>query len=316
MIQRNKRFTFIASFELTRHQNHLVLNARLHTVPQTRGVVGRGHVTRRGVANGDVRARLPHLRGLLAVPAPAQHPLAGREVGGDEDSVHDLTGSPIARAVPLLRPGVGFMAGVGAVGVSGAVGGARWLEGHACVFPRGQAPGTFLAHARYGIHGPCGARGRGALVHEDAADGEARAVVPEQRLLVAREREGRALETLLGQLFALGTQAVLVTTAVVISYCPSNFNAGTCHPFGARWRIWQNLGAMLTHLGDAGVCKHGVGSTPSVFPQRASCLATAVHHRCRSRGPPRVVTEAVVPVASNRHSFGIVWESRFKCSVT
>ena len=66
--------------------------------------------------------------------------------------------------------------------------------------------------ALVGAH-PCGARGRGALVHEDAADGEARAVVPEQRLLVARERERRALETLLGQLFALGTQAVLVTCA-------------------------------------------------------------------------------------------------------
>jgi hypothetical protein len=73
-----------------------------------------------------VGARRPHLRRLLAIPAPAHDPSARLKIGGDADLVHNLAIGPIARALALdLAEIVG--ATVGLVDVKPAVG-ARWLK--------------------------------------------------------------------------------------------------------------------------------------------------------------------------------------------
>lgn len=57
---------------------------------------------------------------------------------------------------------------------------------------------------------PGGAWWRGARVDEHAVNGQAGAVVPQQRLLGTIECERSALETILGQFLVLRTKAVLI----------------------------------------------------------------------------------------------------------
>ena len=152
-----------------------------------------------------------------------EHIVAGREIARDVDLVDDDTPRPITRARALdINVMLPWRLGVPAV-----VPAARrvelttrrpdriamWRERAAA--PAGRLAGRRVVKidARDRVHGPHRAGGARARLDEDAPNGQPRAVVPHEGLLLTIEGEGMAAEALLRKRLVGGAQPIGIACA-------------------------------------------------------------------------------------------------------
>jgi len=198
------------------------------------------------LAHGNIGTRLPYLSRFLTIPPPSENVVPGRQIGRNDDRVHNHAASPVTGAVSLLCAVIRWVSRIWASGLAGAVRRARRPERHASsalvVSPVAiEATRRHFAHPWNGITSPRRVHWPRPLIHKDALEGKARSVVPYKRLFRTVKIQRGLLEALFSQRGVRRTQAILVSTSMIVPHAPANFDGSPGRPHGTRRSSRKNL---------------------------------------------------------------------------